>query len=37
MNKPSGSDGTPEELFETLKDDAVKVLNSVCQLIWKTQ
>ena len=37
MNKPSGSDGIPVELFETLKDDAVKVLNSICQLIWKTQ
>ena len=37
MNKPSGSDGIPVELFETLKDDAVKVLNSICQLIWKIQ
>ena len=37
MNKASGSDGTPVELFQILKDDAVKVLYSVCQLIWKTQ
>ena len=37
MNKASGSDGIPVELFETLKDDAVKVLNSICQLIWKIQ
>ena len=37
MNKASGGDGTPVELFQILKDDAVKVLNSVCQQIWKTQ
>ena len=36
-NKASGSDGIPFELFQTLKDDAVKVLHSVCQEIWKTQ
>ena len=36
MNKASGGDGIPE-LFQTLKDDAVKVLNSICQQIWKTQ
>ena len=37
MNKASGGDGIPVELFQTLKDDAVKVLHSVCQLIWKNQ
>ena len=37
MNKTSGSDGIPVELFHILKDDAVKVLHSVCQRIWKTQ
>ena len=37
MNKASGSDGIPAELLQTLKDDAVKVLYSVCQQIWKTQ
>ena len=37
MNKASGSDGTPVELFQILKDDAVKVLHSICQQIWKTQ
>ena len=37
MNKASGSDGIPVELFQTLKDDAVKVLHSICQQIWKTQ
>ena len=37
MNKPSGSDGIPLELFQILKDDAVKVLHSLCQQIWKTQ
>ena len=37
MNKASGGDGTPVELFETLKDDAVKVLHSICQQIWETQ
>ena len=36
-NKAGGSDGIPGELFETLKDDAVKVLPSVCQKIWKAQ
>ena len=36
-NKASGCDGIPVELFQILKDDAVKVLNSVCQQIWKTQ
>ena len=36
-NKASGSNGIPVELFEILKDDAVKVLHSVCQQIWKTQ
>ena len=36
-NKASGSDGIPVELFQILKDDAVKVLHSVCQQIWKTQ
>ena len=37
MNKASGSDGIPVELFQILKDDPVKVLHSVCQQIWKTQ
>ena len=37
MNKTSGDDGIPAELFQILKDDAVKVLNSICQEIWKTQ
>ena len=37
MNKGSGSDGIPVELFKILKDDAVKVLPSICQQIWKTQ
>ena len=36
-NKPSGGDGIPVELFQILKDDAVKVLHSICQQIWKTQ
>ena len=35
-NKTSGHDGIPIELFQTLKDDAVKVLLSICQQIWKT-
>ena len=34
MNKASGGDGIPVELFQILKDDAVKVLNSICQHIW---
>ena len=37
MNKASGYDGIPVELFQILKDDAVKVLHSICQQIWKTQ
>ena len=37
MNKASGGDGTPAELFQILKDDAVKVLHSLCQQIWKIQ
>ena len=37
MNKASGGDGIPAELFQILKDDAVKVLHSICQQIWKTQ
>jgi len=37
MNKASGGDGSPVELFQILKDDAVKVLHSICQQIWKTQ
>ena len=37
MNKASGGDGILVELFQILKDDAVKVLHSICQLIWKTQ
>ena len=36
-NKASGGDGIPIELFQILKDDAVKVLQSICQQIWKTQ
>ena len=36
-NKASGGDGMPVELFQILKDDAVKVLHSICQQIWKTQ
>ena len=37
MNKVSGGDGIPVELFQILKDDAVKVLHSKCQQIWKAQ
>ena len=37
MNKASGGDGIPVESFQILKDDAVKVLHSICQQIWKTQ
>ena len=37
MNKPSGGDGIPVELFQILKDDAVKVSHSICQQIWKMQ
>ena len=37
MNKASGDDGIPVELFQILKDDAVKVLHSIYQQIWKTQ
>ena len=36
-NKASGGDGIPDELFQILKDNAVKVLHSICQQIWKTQ
>ena len=36
-NKANGGDGIPVELFQTLEDDAVKVLHSICQQIWKTQ
>ena len=36
-NKASGGDGIPAELFQILKEDGVKVLHSICQLIWKTQ
>ena len=36
-NKASGGEGIPVELFQILKDDAVKVLHSICQKIWKTQ
>ena len=36
-NKASGGDGIPVELFQILKDDAVKVLHSICQQIWKSQ
>ena len=37
MNKASGGDGIPVELFQILKDDPVKVLHSICQQIWKTK
>ena len=37
MDKASAGDGIPVELFQILKDDAVKVLHSICQQIWKTQ
>ena len=37
MNKASGGDGITVELFQILKDDALKVLHSICQQIWKTQ
>ena len=37
MNKANGGDEIPAELFQILKDDALKVLNSICQQIWKTQ
>ena len=37
MNKATGGDGIPVELFQILKDDAVKVLHSICQQIWKTK
>ena len=37
MNKDSGGDEIPAELFQILKDDAVKVLHTICQQIWKTQ
>ena len=37
VNKASGGDGIPVELFRILKDDALKVLHSICQQIWKTQ
>ena len=37
MNKASGGDVIPVKLFQILKDDAVKVLHSICQQIWKTQ
>ena len=37
MNKASGGDGIPVELFQILKDDAMNVLHSICQQIWKTQ
>ena len=37
MSKASGGDGIPGELFQILKDDAVQVLHSICQQIWKTQ
>ena len=37
MNKSSGDDGIPVELFQILKEDAVKVLHSICQQIWKTE
>ena len=36
-NKATGGDGIPVELFQILKDDAVKMLHSICQQIWKTQ
>ena len=37
MNKASGGHGSPVELFQILKDDAVKMLHSICEQIWKTQ
>ena len=37
MNKASGGDGIPVELFQIQEDDAVNVLHSICQQIWKTQ
>ena len=37
MNKANAGDGTPVELFQILKDDAVKMLHSICQQVWKTQ
>ena len=37
MNKANGNDRIPAELFHILKDDAIKVLHSICQQIWKTQ
>ena len=37
MNKASGGDGIPVELFQILRDDALRVLHSICQKIWKTQ
>ena len=37
MNKPSVADGIPAELFQVLKDDAMKVQHSICQQFWKTQ
>ena len=37
MNKASGGNGIPGELFQILKDDPVKVLHSICQQVWKTQ
>ena len=37
MNKANGGDGIPVESFQILKDDAVKVLHSICQQIWKTR
>ena len=37
MNKATGDDGIPVELFQILKDDAVKVLHSICRQIWKIQ
>ena len=37
MNKASGGDGIPVQLFQILKDDALKVLHSICQQLWKTQ
>ena len=37
INKASGGDGIPDELFQVLNDDAVKVLYAICQQIWKTQ
>ena len=37
MNKDRGGDGIPADLFQILKDDAVKVLHSICQQIWKTR